>query len=304
MLYITLRQMEYVVAVDRYRSLTAAAEALNVSQPSLSVAISQVEQRLDGQLFVRRKGAPVTVTAQGREFVSRAQALIATAERLETSFNSEEKSQRPLLQPVRFGIFADLAPMWLAPILKSVRAGLPDIEIVPVIDSFSALAVGLKQGNIDIALTYDLGLDAGFDRVPVMQVAPSAFFSAVEGLPTGSVSLQELARHRLILFEEGLSSQHVLRLFKARGLNPHVTHRVSSLEVLRSLAANGEGVGISYTCPPGRQTYDGAEVETVAISDVEAMEPVVLTTTKSRPTPDHVTVLSDFLADLPVFSSL
>ena len=43
MLYMTLRQMEYVVAVARGRSLSEAAVQLNVSQPSLSNALTQVE---------------------------------------------------------------------------------------------------------------------------------------------------------------------------------------------------------------------------------------------------------------------
>ena len=46
MLYISLRQYEYIVAVAEAGSLTRAAEHLNVSQPSLSVAITRVEERL------------------------------------------------------------------------------------------------------------------------------------------------------------------------------------------------------------------------------------------------------------------
>ena len=52
MLYITLRQLEYVVAVARAGSLSEAAKTLGVSQPSLSVAITQVEDRLGLKLFI------------------------------------------------------------------------------------------------------------------------------------------------------------------------------------------------------------------------------------------------------------
>ena len=69
MLYMTLRQMEYVVAVARGRSLSEAAVQLNVSQPSLSNALTQVEARLGHRLFRRRKGTATTLTPEGEVFV-------------------------------------------------------------------------------------------------------------------------------------------------------------------------------------------------------------------------------------------
>ncbi|MCX8510044.1 MAG: LysR family transcriptional regulator, partial [Rhodobacteraceae bacterium] len=58
MLSITLRQLEYAVAVGRAESVTLAAEALHVSQPALSVALAQLEAQLGQPLFLRRPGGP------------------------------------------------------------------------------------------------------------------------------------------------------------------------------------------------------------------------------------------------------
>ncbi len=57
---------------------------------------------------------------------------------------------------------------------------------------------------------------------------------------------------------------------------PTVAHRVRSLEIMRSLAAYGEGVGISYGRPPGERSYDGARVHAVPIIDRNAREPIIL----------------------------
>ncbi|MDO9638872.1 MAG: hypothetical protein Q7J44_10045 [Pseudotabrizicola sp.] len=59
--------------------------------------------------------------------------------------------------------------------------------------------------------------------------------------------------------------------------------RMRSLEIMRSLAANGEGVGICYTRPPGSLAYDEAKVATVAISDPAAREPVILARSSDEP---------------------
>ena len=56
MLYLTLRQYEYVCAVGRHGSLSAAAAALNVSQPALSAALTKIESHLSQPLFMRRRG--------------------------------------------------------------------------------------------------------------------------------------------------------------------------------------------------------------------------------------------------------
>ena len=83
MLYLTLRHYEYICAVAEYGSLSAAAEALHVSQPALSTALARAEDHLGHALFVRRQGAPLSLTPQGRDFAKAAQKLVEQARRLE-----------------------------------------------------------------------------------------------------------------------------------------------------------------------------------------------------------------------------
>ena len=93
MLHVSLRQLEYVVAVGRAGSLSAAAEALHVSQPALSVAIASVEGRVGEVLFLRRKGVAISLTAYGRIFMSEAEALLAVAQRLEHPGGLSQRQQ-------------------------------------------------------------------------------------------------------------------------------------------------------------------------------------------------------------------
>jgi DNA-binding transcriptional LysR family regulator len=274
MLYITLRQYEYVVAVADAQSMVAAAERLNVSQPALSVALKAVEVHLGKVLFVRRKGARIRPTAFAHAFLPQARDLLRIAAQLENP-NAEQTKGAPVL---RLGCFDDLAPLWLAAILGHLRRLLPDLAVLPQVGSFEMLAAGVSEGSIDLAITYDLGLDAAFARDRLVEISPGAFVAASDGLSgRTSVCLNDLSKRPLILFEEGLSIRHMLRLFEGQGLRPMVAHRVASLEVMRSFAAHGEGIGISYANPPGNISYDGKQVVRVAISDVSAKEPVVVT---------------------------
>ena len=125
MLYITLRQMEYVVSVARHRSLSGAAVELNVSQPSLSNALTQVESRLGCRLFRRRKGAPTTLTPEGELYAKEAEELLARARRLEDAGRFE----KAITGRLTIGLFDDLAPFHLGPLLDALGQVLPDVEL-------------------------------------------------------------------------------------------------------------------------------------------------------------------------------
>lgn len=281
MLHITLRQLEYVVTVARAGSLSGAATTLNVSQPSLSVALGQVEDTLGEKLFIRSKGAPLRMTMFANLFVAEAETLLAMARRLE----DPATIQRAVNGTVVLGCFEDLAAYHLAPILRLLRKTLPGVEIIWKIADFETLAREMREGRISLSLTYDLGLDSGFNRIALSAVAPHAFVAADHPLadrPT--LALKEIATEPLILFEEMLSNRHTLQLFRNQGLSPTVAHRVRSLEIMRSLAAYREGVGISYGCPPTDRSYDGAKVRAIPITDRSARESIILARSVAAPT--------------------
>jgi DNA-binding transcriptional LysR family regulator len=282
MLYVSLRQLEYIVAIGRTGSLSAASDQLSVSQPALSVAITQVENRIGEQLFIRRKGVAVVPTAFGRLFLTDAEALLAEAERLERPGALSRRKQ----SRVTLGILDELAPTWLAPILAELRLEFPETELQAVSGSFETLISALLSGQIDLGLTYDLGLDATFQRDLLVRATPWIWISPDDVLadrPT--VSLRDIADRPLILSDQGLSIRHMLGLFQTIGVTPLVKHRAASIELLRSLAANGEGTGLSYTNPPGSVAYDGKPVTRIRISDQAAVEPIVLAYTGKQPEP-------------------
>ncbi|KAE9632798.1 LysR family transcriptional regulator [Parasedimentitalea maritima] len=298
MLYLTLRHYEYVAGVAQHGGLTAAAEALHVSQPALSTALARIEEHLGHPLFLRRRGAALILTPQGRDFAARAQTLLEQAALLENP-RLPPKSAQPLC----FGCFSDLAPFLLAPTLRTLRAALPGHRIDFRADPFDPLISALGKSEIDLAISYDLGLDASFNRTELCRLTPHALVTPDHPVSAqASVTLAELAQFPLTLSHEGLSVQHMLSLFKAQGLMPKIAHRAASLELLRSLAANGEGIGISYSLPPGSLSYDGKLLKAIPISDPEAREPIVLISHGQMPKDSPLGVaLSALSKELPKY---
>lgn len=273
MLYLTLRHYEYAVAIAQAGSLSAAADVLNVSQPSLSNALTTIEARLDQRLFLRGRGQALTITSQGRHFVKEAGAVLAAARRLERS------GQDPLPRArISLGVFTDLAPFFLAPALSAIRATRPRLAVSPQVNGFSGLMEDMVQGVVDLCITWDIGLDARFDRCVLGTCRPHVFLPPDHPLTRQpQVRLADLADQPLILSDDGLSAGHMLRLCAQAGFVPVVAYRAASVEVMRAMAAHDEGIGLSYSAPPARHSYDGKPVVTIPIADGNAAEPVILT---------------------------
>jgi DNA-binding transcriptional LysR family regulator len=285
MLYLTLRQYEYVVGIADAGSLTKAATRLNVSQPSLSVAITRVEQRLQSPLFVRGKGAAIALTPYGHSIVTKARAVLELAATIE-----QEKDPSPTYV---LGCFEDIAPWYLAPALNRLSNAFPDISFQGREGRFADIARDLAEGRMDIATSYDVGFAGPFRRRKIRDVAPVAFLAADHPLAQNqTVDLSDLAHDPLILFSEDLSEGYMRDLFERVQLAPVIQQKVASLEMMRSLAAHGVGVGISYSHPPNDISYDGKRLVTVPINTPEAKAEISLIwSTRRRESPEFEMIL-------------
>ncbi|AXI44744.1 LysR family transcriptional regulator [Sulfitobacter sp. SK012] len=280
MLYNTLRQYEYIVGVADAGSLTQAAARLNISQPSLSVAITRVEQRLENLIFVRGKGASIEVTPFGHGFIASARELLELAVNME---QGQAASQAFVL-----GCFEDIAPWYLAPALMRLSTQLPDVTVQGSEGRFLDLACDLAEGRVDLAISYDLGFDGNFERRKIEDASPVAFLSTDHPLAKKpSVELGDLAQYPIILFNDHLSEGYMRSLFERVQLAPVVRQRAASLEMMRSLAAHGIGVGISYSCPPTDVSYDGKPLVTVPIRTPQATADISLIWSSLRAPDPH-----------------
>jgi DNA-binding transcriptional LysR family regulator len=291
-LSLTLKQLRYAVAAADAGNVTKAAERLNVSQPSVSVAIAQIEAHCGRQLFVRRKGEGVAPTAFGNTFIRAARKLLEDAGSLAVL----GRSAKAISGDVTLGCFTDLAPYYVPRLLGALRKLLPQVTVDFRDAGFDELATGLGKGSIDLALTYDLGLGPDIARMTLVELKPYAMLPARHDLARrAAVALADLARFPLVLTDQALSWQHVVGLFNGADLSVDVAARASSFELQRSMVANGLGVAVAYTRPKGDQSYDGAKLAIRPISDRLPTQRILLAWAKGEaPTPAAL-ALRDFI---------
>lgn len=288
MLSLTLRQIEYACGVATHGGMSAAAGALHVSQPALSVALAQLEAHLGQPLFLRRPGGRLMPTSFGQRWLIEAEEVLQRLTRL-------ADPARLSGQTLRLAVFEDLAASCLGPLLAHTA---DSIDLRPSLMGFEDLAQALIQGRADLALTWDMGLEAGIARQVIARIPPHAVLAMDHPLAQHqTLSLHALADQPLILTDQGLSVSHMRALFARAGLQPVLTRRAATLDLMRSLAANGLGVGLSYTNPAARLSQDGKPLVTRPIHDA-GTEAIVLAWAKGSPTPPAQTQLAKVLGDL------
>ena len=119
----TFRQLEYFVAAGETGSITLASERINISQPSISTAISNLETELGVQLFIRHHAHGLSLTPAGRRLLIEAKTLLAQASHLYdvvsevTDIVRGQLSVGCLVLPVEKTIFSITAPASPAPFI-------------------------------------------------------------------------------------------------------------------------------------------------------------------------------------------
>jgi DNA-binding transcriptional LysR family regulator len=294
MLSISLKQYGYLVAAADHGNLTAAAEALHVSQPAISVAVASMEAHFGQAILLRRHGQGVSLTPFGRDVVQQARQVLAHAAQIERL----REASGPLRGQVVFGSYLDLAAFHVPSLLRGFARRHPGVAVTLRTVDFETVSQRLESGAIDLALSYGLGLRPSIERLVLMQQRPCAIVAADHPLARRRrVSLSQLAGYPLVLADQPLSREHVAALFSAAGVEIAATMQAGTFELLRGLVANGHGVAVVYSRPRSDRSYDGKKIVELALSDDVPAHPVLLARLKGASLNRAAQAFSNFVVE-------
>jgi len=151
----TIKQLRYLIELEKHQHFGHAAEASFVSQSAFSVAIRELESTLDVKL-VDRTNRSVTFTTLGRQIAAQARLCLFDMEGLIDIANEQRE---PLSGELRLGAIPTIAPFMLPEILPGIRKSFPNLDLYLKEDQTLTLYDELMQGSLDvilIALPYEL----------------------------------------------------------------------------------------------------------------------------------------------------
>jgi DNA-binding transcriptional LysR family regulator len=262
---LSLRQLRYVVAAADCGHVTDAAKRLNVSQPSISSAIAEVEAEIGVPLFIRHHARGVTLTPVGEKVVNEARLLLKHAQ----DFAQNAVGLGDALKgEIAVGCFLTLAIRFLPGLLAGFAQRFPGITVALQEGDQEELISSLLSGKTELALAYSFAVPDEIHAEWLIDLPPYAIVAAHHRLAKRkSVSLNELADESFILLDLPYSRDYFFGLFRAVGREPRVVFKSRSQELIRGLVAHGHGFAIQNAIPATTIAYDGNRIAMLALDE-------------------------------------
>ncbi len=237
-----LQELRYLVALAEHRHFGHAAEACNVSQPTLSSQIRKLEDEL-GVTLLERTNKRVDLTPVGSRILAHARRALDEAGQMEAVARA---ARDPLVGPLKLGVIPTLAPYLMPLILKPLRQGYPGLTIELWEDQTRSLIEGLRNHKLDAAL---LATAADAPEITELALFDEPLLAALpldhRLIGEEAVHEEALADELLVMADGHCLANHALEACGARhgpGRNRlQSSMQAATLETLVNLVAAGYG---------------------------------------------------------------
>jgi DNA-binding transcriptional LysR family regulator len=251
----TIRQLEYFVTVAKAGSLVAGAQQLHVTQPTVSIALSKLEDRLGLEIFVRHHARGVSLTPAGQRLLPEARNLLRHLEQFENNAMDVGSSVSGRLE---VGCFRTLAPRYMPKLIRGFTREHPSTEIRIHEGYQEDLVQGILTGRFDLAFLYDEDLPTGLHIDVLSEHRPYVLLPESHRLAQQQrVSLSSLRDDPFILFDVSPSREYFTSVLRQAGIEPRVAFASPSFEMVRGMVGQGHGYSLLVTKPHSERSYDG-----------------------------------------------
>ncbi|REL31405.1 hydrogen peroxide-inducible genes activator [Thalassotalea euphylliae] len=236
---ISLKQINYALAVGKTLHFKKAAEMCNVSQSALSSAINEMETQLGLKVF-ERNNKHVFITDIGQQVLAKAQQVKLELEEL---MQLSQMDKSPLSTPMTLGIIPTIGPYLLPKVLPEVRKNYPDFRLKIVEAQSHELVDRVRTGDLDAAI---LALPYAIDGLMSFEFWQEDFYMVChhEECPanTKEISTQEMAMDKLMLLKEGhCLKDHALAACQHKSVEKDSTFDATSLHTIVQMVAGKLG---------------------------------------------------------------
>ncbi|MDB4900975.1 MAG: DNA-binding transcriptional regulator OxyR [Mucilaginibacter sp.] len=241
----TITQLEYIVAVDTYRSFVSAAEKCFVTQPTLSMQVQKLEDTLGVKLFDRSK-QPVTPTEIGTEIISQARILLGESEKIKEIITDRKKE---LSGELKVGIIPTVAPYILPKILQGFIEKYPQVKLIVWEQTTEQIIQQLKLGIIDCGILSTPLNESNLIEIPVFYENFVAYVSKNSNLSKKrNISPEDIDIEEIWVLNEGhCMREQVLNICQRRKSTQgfkHFEYNTGSVETLKRMVDQNNGATI------------------------------------------------------------
>jgi LysR family transcriptional regulator, hydrogen peroxide-inducible genes activator len=241
----TITQLEYIVAVDTYRSFVMAAEKCFVTQPTLSMQVQKLEDTLGVKLFDRSK-QPVVPTEIGNDIIAQARVMLSECEKIKEIITDR---QRELSGELKVGIIPTVAPYILPKILHGFIEKYPAVKLIVSEQTTEQIIQQLKLGMIDCGILSTPLHESSLTEIPVFYENFVAYVSKNSKLSKKkNISPEDIDMEEIWILNEGhCMREQVLNICQRRKATQgfkHFEYNTGSVETLKRMVDQNNGATI------------------------------------------------------------
>lgn len=291
----SLRQINYFLAAAETGQFSAAATKMHVTQTAITGAIKDLEGVLGVALFTRHHASGVSLTLDGQKFLHHAYSISAA---VNSALHDPGLIRQNATGKVRVGATPAVLSLYLVPAIARFARAYPQIELE--VEEFERpdLEVAIQQGRVDLggAWLANLGNPEELDMVALTRARRQLWLPASHALLSKrSIALADVAPLPYVLYTDDETPRNTLRFWQSSGLQPNIKYRVSSLEALRSLVA--QGLGVSIVSDPAYRPFamEGLRIETRPLDDGLPSIEIGLTWSSRRPMTPAAEIYKTFM---------
>lgn len=261
---LTLRQIRYFVATAETGRVSQAAAGLSISQSAVTTAIKELETAVGFDLFARTK-LGMELTTAGRQFLSHAYEILNKVDEA-TRLNVETgEIEGKLSVAATYTVMGYFLPFHL----ERIHRMFPKLLIQLFEVSREAIEEGLLARRYDIAVLLTSNTrNRSLTTETLLKSARRLWLPAHHKLlDRDSVGLQHIAEEPYVMLTVDEAAHTALKYWSRTPFQPSVRLRTSSVEAVRSLVANGQGVAILSDMVHRPWSLEGKRIETVVVAD-------------------------------------
>jgi LysR family hydrogen peroxide-inducible transcriptional activator len=241
----TITQLEYIVAVDTYRSFVVAAEKCFVTQPTLSMQVQKLEDTLGVKLFDRSK-QPVTPTEIGIEIITQARVMLSESEKIKEIITDRQKE---LSGELKVGIIPTISPYILPKIIHGFIEKYPQVKLIVWEKTTEEIVQQLKLGMIDCGILSTPLHENNLTEIPVFYenfvayVSKNSRLSKKKSITPDDIDMEEI----WVLNEGHCMREQVLNICQRRKTTKgfqHFEYNTGSVETLKRMVDQNNGATI------------------------------------------------------------
>lgn len=239
-----ITQLKYFQTVCIYGTVSAAAEYLYISQPSLSAAIKELEEEFGVALF-RRHHKGMTLTEEGETLFKLSNDLLLKVEDIERIMNDMGVNKKIL----RLGVPPMIGSLILPKIFREFSLLAPDIQIEIVEAGSRQLLNYLDDGRIDAAfITHNTSFFEQYKSIPVSKFEIVCCANKDSDLSNlDIVSAEQLKDRPIVMFKNSFfQTEAIKKWFSESNITPNVILQTDQLSTLSNIISEGVAVGFMF----------------------------------------------------------